>query len=255
MDALSYVFLTGPKPNLVIADKGHCIKNSDTQLSRICKMLKTKARICLTGYPLQNRLEEYWTMVDFCFPSFLGDLADFRNRYVHPINNGLYKDSTPADKRQSTMFMKTLQQLLEGVVHRRDSSLLYKQLPRKVEYFILCPLTDIQHQLYSQYLTHAVGPDEAGGGDASSSSSSSRKNDGLFSHGSILMTICNHPAVFQASIDASKRQRQQQKRMQEQKKSKEHSGAYSLEADGDLCVNIDGEIADDDIGANMDDGI
>ncbi|KAJ2706272.1 hypothetical protein FB645_001788, partial [Coemansia sp. IMI 203386] len=233
-------YLIDEGPGLVIADEGHCIKNSDTQLSRVCKMLSTRARVCLTGYPLQNRLEEYWTMVDFCFPSFLGDLADFRNRYVHPINNGLYKDSTPLDKRRSTMLMKALQQLLETVVHRRDSSLLFKQLPRKVEYFIMCRLTDMQLQLYSEYLTRVAGIDKASG-----SSNGGGKNIRLFSHGSVLLTICNHPAVLQASIDASK---------QQQKKQQQHARSIAV-VDESSGLNIDGEIADDDIGGNVDDSV
>ncbi|KAJ2881939.1 hypothetical protein FB639_002504 [Coemansia asiatica] len=233
-------YLVDEGPSLVIADEGHCIKNSDTQLSRICKMLKTRARVCLTGYPLQNRLEEYWTMVDFCFPSFLGDLADFRNRYVHPINNGLYKDSTLTDKRRSTFYMRTLQRLLENVVHRRDSSLLFKQLPRKVEYFILCPLTDIQYQLYSGYLSQVAGIDETG--STGGSGNGSGKNIGLFSHGSVLLTICNHPAVFQASIDASKQQRKQT-----------DAPSSIAERNSTPAINIDSEMVDDDIGASIDD--
>ncbi|KAJ2223857.1 hypothetical protein IWW45_008239, partial [Coemansia sp. RSA 485] len=236
-------YLIDEGPALVIADEGHCIKNSDTQLSRICKMLSTRARVCLTGYPLQNRLEEYWTMVDFCFPSFLGDLADFRNHYVHPINNGLYKDSTPLDKRRSTMLMKALQQLLETVVHRRDSSLLFKQLPRKVEYFIMCRLTDLQLQLYSEYLTRVAGIDKASGG-----SNGRGKNVRLFSHGSVLLTICNHPAVLQASIDASK---QQQKKQQQQQQQQQHARNTAV-VDESSGLNIDGEIAEDDIGGNVD---
>ncbi|KAJ2639035.1 hypothetical protein GGF40_001218 [Coemansia sp. RSA 1286] len=233
-------YLIDEGPGLVIADEGHCIKNSDTQLSRVCKMLSTRARVCLTGYPLQNRLEEYWTMVDFCFPSFLGDLADFRNHYVHPINNGLYKDSTPLDKRRSTMLMKALQQLLETVVHRRDSSLLFKQLPRKVEYFIMCRLTDMQLQLYSEYLTRVAGIDKASG-----NSNGGGKNVRLFSHGSVLLTICNHPAVLQASIDASK---------QQQKKQQQHARSIAV-VDESSGLNIDGEIAEDDIGGNVDDSV
>ncbi|KAJ2716626.1 hypothetical protein H4R19_000540 [Coemansia spiralis] len=178
-------------PALVIADEGHTIKNNMSQLTSMARQLATKARICLTGYPLQNNLEEYWTMVDFCCPGYLNDLPDFRNRYVNPIKNGLYTDSTALDKRQSTLQMRTLQGLLEKLVDRRDSSVLYHQLPRMVQYNISCPLTPVQHELYCRYLSWLRGTNElAAIGQAPN-------NNRLFEHGSILLTICNHPAVCQ----------------------------------------------------------
>jgi SNF2 family DNA or RNA helicase len=57
--------------------------------------IESVARIILTGYPLQNRLEEYYCMVDFVRPNFLGEYNTFRNLYVRPILAGLYPDSSP----------------------------------------------------------------------------------------------------------------------------------------------------------------
>ncbi|KAJ2713870.1 hypothetical protein H4R23_005880 [Coemansia sp. Cherry 401B] len=182
-------------PSLVIADEGHMIKNPKTKLATFANMLSTKARICLTGYPLQNRLEEYWTMVDFCFPRYLGALSDFRNNYVNPIKNGLYADSSPQDRRTSTLMMRTLQKLLDKLVDRRDSNILSHQLPRKVEYVISCPLTEMQTQLYENYLAAFLG---IGRGQEFTNLSSNEK---LFQHGMLLLTICNHPAVCRMVLD------------------------------------------------------
>ncbi|RKP27860.1 hypothetical protein SYNPS1DRAFT_26501 [Syncephalis pseudoplumigaleata] len=88
-----------PGPSIVVADEGHIIKNPRTMISSAFQRIATKARICLTGSPLQNDLEEYWCMVDWVCPNYLGQLEGFRNRYINPINNGLFHDSTPADKK------------------------------------------------------------------------------------------------------------------------------------------------------------
>ncbi|KAJ2450023.1 carbamoyl-phosphate synthase (glutamine-hydrolyzing) cpa2 [Coemansia sp. RSA 2336] len=192
-------------PSLVIADEGHMIKNPATKLAMFANMLKTKARICLTGYPLQNRLEEYWTMVNFCFPGYLGGINDFRNNYVNPIKNGLYVDSSPIDRRMSILKMRTLQKLLEKLVDRKDSALLTHQLPRKVEYVIACPLTQLQIQLYLRYLEVFLGVRSS----ADTTNISSKNN--LFQHGMTLMTICNHPAVCRAAMQLQ----QQNKRVLE----------------------------------------
>ncbi|KAJ2265560.1 hypothetical protein EV176_005896, partial [Coemansia sp. RSA 451] len=189
-------------PSLVIADEGHTIKNPKTKLAMLANMLPTKARICLTGYPLQNNLEEYWTMVDFCFPGYLGNISDFRNNYVNPIKNGLYADSSPADRRMSTLMMRTLQKLLDKLVDRRDSNILSHQLPRKVEYVISCPLTAMQTSLYERYLAAFLGIMP---GVQNTSLSSNEK---LFRHGMVLLTICNHPAVCRTLLDLHRQQRE-----------------------------------------------
>jgi transcriptional regulator ATRX len=48
---------------VVIADEGHMIKNSETGISKACCQIKTKRRIILTGTPIQNNLNEYFCMV------------------------------------------------------------------------------------------------------------------------------------------------------------------------------------------------
>lgn len=60
-----YEALVKPGPDLVICDEGHRIKNSHASISMALKQIKSKRRVVLTGYPLQNNLLEYWSVLNF----------------------------------------------------------------------------------------------------------------------------------------------------------------------------------------------
>ncbi|KAJ2826031.1 hypothetical protein FBU31_003550 [Coemansia sp. 'formosensis'] len=193
-------YLLEEGPCLVVADEGHIIKNSDALLSKYVNMLMTKACMCLMGYPLQNNLIEYWTMVNFCSPKFLSKLANFRNSYVNPIRNGLYLDSLPTDKRTSMLRMKALQSLLESIVDCHDMNVLHSQLPCKAEYVISCPLMPAQMHLYSAYLTHVIG---IGPNSEDSSTVQAASGQNLLVHCSVLSSICNHPAICHSIVTSN----------------------------------------------------
>lgn len=106
-------------PDVVVCDEGHLLKNEKTSLSIAMNRLKTLRRIVLTGTPLQNNLKEYYCMVQFVKPNLLGTYKEYLNRFVNPITNGQYTDSTPMDIHIMRRRSHVLHKLLDGVVQVR----------------------------------------------------------------------------------------------------------------------------------------
>lgn len=144
--------LARPGPDVVICDEGHRIKNCHASTSQALKSIRTRRRVVLTGYPLQNNLIEYWCMVDFVRPDFLGTRQEFSNMFERPILNGQCVDSTPQDVRLMRYRSHVLHSLLEGFVQRRGHDVLKEQLPSKEEHVILVRLSPLQRALYTEFM-------------------------------------------------------------------------------------------------------
>ncbi|MET0594359.1 MAG: SNF2-related protein, partial [Polyangiaceae bacterium] len=72
----------------VVLDEAQAIKNPDSQVSRAAYALKAKFAIALTGTPLENRLEELWSILYFSHRGLLPGRSQFRDRYAAPIEQG-----------------------------------------------------------------------------------------------------------------------------------------------------------------------
>ena len=80
--------LLGIDWSYTILDEGHKIRNPDAQITQICKRLRCRHRLILTGAPVQNNLKELWSLIDFVHPGRLGTLPSFDESFATPLRLG-----------------------------------------------------------------------------------------------------------------------------------------------------------------------
>ena len=124
----------------IILDESQNIKNAMSQTAQAVKKLQASHKLALSGTPIENKLEELWSVFDFLMPGFLFSVADFNSRYVYPIM-----------ERQDKIVEKRLKLQIYPFILRRMKRDVAKDLPDKVENIAYCELTDEQKDLFSKY--------------------------------------------------------------------------------------------------------
>ncbi len=125
----------------VILDEAQNIKNALSQTAQAVKKLQASHKLALSGTPIENKLEELWSVFDFLMPGFLFSIAEFNSRYVNPIM-----------ERQDKIVEKRLKLQIYPFILRRMKRDVAKDLPDKVENIAYCELTDEQKDFYLQVL-------------------------------------------------------------------------------------------------------
>jgi SNF2 family DNA or RNA helicase len=123
--------------HLVVLDEAQFIRNHKTQAARTVRLLKAHQRIALTGTPLENNLDELWSLFSFAVPSLLGDNALFRKMF-----------RTPIEKSGNQTSRNLLAQRIAPFMLRRTKDEVVKELPPKTEIIQLIDLSEPQKALY-----------------------------------------------------------------------------------------------------------
>jgi non-specific serine/threonine protein kinase len=166
----------------VALDEAQNVKNPLSLAGRAARSLPAAARVALTGTPVENRLLELWSLMDFLNPGLLGTEATFRHRFAVPIER--YGDEPAA---------ATLKRLTGPFVLRRlktDRSII-ADLPDKIEMHVLCNLTREQASLYRAVVDDML--------DRIEKAKTGIERMGVISGSMMkLKQVCNHPAHFLA---------------------------------------------------------
>lgn len=144
-------------PSIVVGDEAHNLKNDKSQRSSIANRFRTHTRLALTGSPLANNVDEYYAMIQWVAPGFLGEKRWFRSEYSNPIANGLYEDSSRTDRRRAKIRLAALRKVVAPKMHRRTVGTLKDSLPPKTEYIVYLDMRNVQKAVYLTYLNVVNG--------------------------------------------------------------------------------------------------
>ncbi len=125
----------------IILDESQNIKNADSMTAQSVKKLKSSHKLALSGTPIENKLEELWSVFDFLMPGFLFEESEFNYRYVTPIT-----------EREDKTVEKRLKSQIYPFILRRMKRDVAKDLPDKVENIAYCELTAEQKDFYLEVL-------------------------------------------------------------------------------------------------------
>lgn len=137
-----------------ILDEGHKIRNPNAKITLSVKQLKTPHRIILSGSPLQNNLEELWSLFDFIYPGKLGALPLFQAQFAVPITHGGYSNASDTEIQIAYKCATVLKEFISPYLLRRSKVDVksHIELPEKNEQVLFCQLTDVQRNLYKAYI-------------------------------------------------------------------------------------------------------
>ncbi|ESK94510.1 dna repair snf2 family [Moniliophthora roreri MCA 2997] len=137
---------------LLLCDEGHRLKNSESLTFQSLNALNVKRRVILTGTPIQNDLSEYFSLLNFANPNFLGTKNDFRKNFENSIIRGRDASASDQVKAESEKKLKELGSLVTKFIIRRTNDLLSKYLPVKYEHVVFCGLSEFQLSLYRLFI-------------------------------------------------------------------------------------------------------
>jgi superfamily II DNA or RNA helicase len=166
--------------SIIVLDEAQQIKNPNSKVSKLTSKLSADSRLLLTGTPVENRLQDLWTLFRFMQPELLGSKRKFQSRFASPI-----------EKRGDDSIKRQLRRIVGPFILRRTKMdpAVASELPPRVDTVVECSLTPEQAKIYEGEVREAL--------------QSIQGLQGFDRKGSIvrlltrLKQLCNHPALLE----------------------------------------------------------
>ena len=115
----------------LVLDEAQSIKNPDSQVARAAFGLKANFRLALSGTPLENRLEELWSLMHFTNPGLLGGRRHFQDKVAQPIADGRPEAAEGLRRRIRPFVLRRLKRDVAPELPPRIDSVMHVQLDER----------------------------------------------------------------------------------------------------------------------------
>ncbi len=174
------------KWQVMVIDEAQNIKNHEAGQSKAIKTIPANIRIAMSGTPVENRLSEFWSIMDFTNKGYLGTVKTFKDNYATPIQ--LFNDEKAVKKFRKITAPFMMRRM------KTDKTII-SDLPDKVEQNQFALLSKQQAALYEKTMRAAM--EEIEGFSDNSDNQTLFKRQGLVLQMILaLKQVCNHPAQF-----------------------------------------------------------
>lgn len=180
----------------IILDEGHRIKNRNCRLLRELKSLKSVSRLLLTGTPIQNSLEELWSLLNFCSPAIFDDLEIFQSWFdFKNIGHDTKVDDILGEETNSRVISKLHEILRPFVLRRLKTETMGHLVPAKKEIVIYCGMSKLQKEYYAHVMSNTLRDTLVSSGIPYAHRMSQLNQ--LMNY----RKVCNHPFLFGDVLD------------------------------------------------------
>lgn len=181
--------LTGVDWDVAALDEAQNIKNPDARRARVARALKARHRVALTGTPLENRLDELWSLLQYLVPGFLGPRATFRREVAVPVER--FGDVRVAERLKRAVGPFLMRRL------KTDPDIV-PDLPDKLERKAWCSLLPAQAALYQDVADTCL--EEIAGAEEG------ERRGRVLAMLTALKQVCNHPVHYEFSGEEARHQ-------------------------------------------------
>jgi len=167
----------------LILDEAHQIKNFESKRWQTLLNFNTQDRLLLTGTPLQNKLQELWSLLHFLMPNVFESQSEFTEWFENPVNGMISRNQDIANSQ----IINRLHSVLNPFLLRRQKKDVEKQLPPKHFHVIPCRLSRRQRRLYEDFMA----------ADRTKAIMKCSDYMGMMNIVMQLRKVCNHPDLFE----------------------------------------------------------
>ena len=134
----------------VILDEAQAIKNATTAAAKAARLLRARHRLALSGTPIENNVQELWSLFEFLNPGMFGAASTFRSLARAHVATDAAAATTPNDDGEIALLARALR----PVILRRTKERVAPELPPKLEQTLIVELEPEQRRIYDELLAH-----------------------------------------------------------------------------------------------------